>query len=201
MINFLIQIFLGVLLLSYTSMLRVQNTILDFFQATEIQEQVLLKWAISKGETCNGILITRSDDSLYFEAIGRIEGVCGSPEFQQAYSFVDENPLLNKKAYYRLELGLSDFSSIISVEIIAENDKGYQVRPQPIQYTGKIYFNNPEDQEWQLKIYRLNAQIIYQTSTRNHFFEIETSEWRSGVYLFVLLSEAERIQGKIIITK
>ena len=178
-----------------------QETILAYFNATENQEEVLLKWAILEGETCNGILITRSTDSLFFEAIGEIGGVCGDPNFQQPYSFVDEAPPKNTTVYYKLELGISDFSEIISIELISKNESGYQVRPQPMRNHGKIYFDNPESNEWEIEIYQMNGQIIYQNITQNNYFEIYTGNWSGGVYIFHLSSSKENIQGKIIITK
>lgn len=180
---------------------KAQETILAYFNASEMHEEVLLKWAVLEGETCNGILITRSTDSLFFEAIGEISGVCGDPNFQQPYNFIDKTPPKNTKVYYKLELGVSDFSNIISIELISKNESGYQVRPQPMQNKGKIYFDNHENKEWGIDIYQMNGQIIYQSITQKNYFELFTENWSGGVYIFNLSSSEKIIRGKIIITK
>lgn len=178
-----------------------QETILAYFYATENQEEVLLKWAIQEGETCNGILITRSIDSLFFDVIGEIGGVCGDPNFQQPYSFIDEHPPKNKTIYYKLELGISDFSNIISTEVISKNESGYQVRPQPMGSGGRIYFNNPEYKKWEISIYQISGQFIRKLFTQQNYFELRTEEWSEGMYYFVLTQNEMIIKGKIIIAK
>lgn len=175
-----------------------QETILDYFEATENQEKVLLKWAISRGETCNGISITRSTDSLFFESIGRIEGVCGSPEFQQPYSFVDEAPLKNQKNYYKLELGTSDFSNVISIKIIEKNEEGYQVIPQPIRNKGKIYFNNPDYEKAVLQVFQLNGQQLYEETSQVDYFKLHINNYPQGLYLFSIHTKNQTIKGKFI---
>jgi len=176
-----------------------QETELDYFEANQNQEQVLLKWAISRGSVCNGITITRSSDSLYFQTIGRIEGVCGSPDFQQPYSFVDETPLKNKKAFYRLELGVTDFSDIISFTLIDKNEKGYQIIPNPIQNQGRIYFNNPFREEFILSLFSINGSLLLQGSSREEYFQINSSELKNGIYFFTITYKEEAIRGKFLV--
>lgn len=178
-----------------------QRTELDYFEATENQEEVLLKWAISKGSTCNGITITHSSDSLYFSPIGRIEGVCGDADSPQPYSFVDLNPLKNQKNYYKLELGTSSFSEIISITLVNKNEEGYQVRPQPIQSEANIYFDNPDFETAQLHIYNINGQLIYQSQSRENYFEINSAQWPSGFLFFTILLEGKEIKGKLLISQ
>jgi len=178
-----------------------QDVDLAYFNASENNDEVLLKWAISKGETCNGILITRSSDAINFKAIGQIEGVCGSPDFQQPYTFVDTSPLQNTIAYYRLELGISAFSDIISIELVSKNENGYQVRPQPMKTKGKIYFDNSIGDEWSLKVFNINAQLIFEDKTKNDFVELNTSGWSAGLFVFILSSGSSNIQGKLMISK
>lgn len=178
-----------------------QEVELDYFEANQSQEQVLLKWAISKGSICNGITITRSSDSLYFETIGRIEGVCGSPDFQQPYSFVDKNPLKNQLNYYKLELGINDFSEIISIYHLPSNEQAYQIIPHPINSNGRIYFDNTENKRWELNVYNINGQIIYQSSSRENYFAIETGHLSSGMLFFQLSTSDELIKGKLLISK
>ncbi len=95
-----------------------QETILEKFTATEVNDDIVLNWTIEQGSTCNGIDITRSSDSLNFILIGDIEGICGDQEKSIPYTFVDENPIRNQINYYRLELGSVGSSDIISIKYI-----------------------------------------------------------------------------------
>lgn len=177
-----------------------QDVDLDYFTLDKNNDNILIKWAITQGQTCNGIVITRSIDSVNFVRIGEIEGVCGSPEFQQPYSFIDENPIYNQKVFYRLELGFTDFSDIISIEIIKKNEAGFQVRPQPITDFARIFFDNPQFNFWDLSVYNLNSQIIYQSQTNSEQFDLQTQNWPSGLYIFIIKSDKETISGKLITT-
>ncbi|NPD47621.1 MULTISPECIES: T9SS type A sorting domain-containing protein [unclassified Lentimicrobium] len=192
-----LSIILGLTLIS--NILLAQRTELDYFEATENQDEVLLKWAISKGSTCNGITITHSSDSLYFSPIGRIEGVCGDADTPQPYSFVDLNPLKNQKNYYKLELGTSSFSEVISITLVNKNEEGYQIRPQPIHSEANIYFDNPDFNTAQLHIYNFNGQLIYQSQSRENYFEINSAPWSSGLLFFSILLDDKEIKGKLLI--
>lgn len=174
---------------------------LDYFEANENRNTVLLKWAISQGSTCNGITITRSSDSIYFSPIGRIEGVCGSADAPQPYSFVDENPLKNQKNYYKLELGISGFSRVISLNVRDKNGKDYQVIPNPIQDIGRIYFDNPNFESYQLKIYNINGSLINRINTLQNYFDIKAHSYSDGLYLFNITNPETTIKGKFIISR
>lgn len=189
---------LGFILIS--NMLVAQKTELDYFEASDNSGEILLKWAISKGSTCNGITITRSFDSLFFSPIGRIEGVCGDADSPQPYSFVDLNPLKNQKNYYKLELGTSSFSDVIFITLVNKNEEGYQIRPQPIQSEANIYFDNPDFNIAQLHIYNFNGQLIYQSQSREDYFKINSTPWSSGLMFFSILLEDKAIKGKLLIT-
>ena len=82
-----------------------QDTILANFDVIVLSNSVELKWTIKKGNTCDDISILRSKDSLRFNEIGTIPGICGSPAFAESFQFSDNNPIQNQTKYYRLQLG------------------------------------------------------------------------------------------------
>lgn len=192
--------FLGVSLLCSQNLKAQNEIVLDYFEANQNQEEVLLKWAISKGSVCNGITITRSSDSLFFSPIGRIEGVCGSPDAQQPYSFVDETPLKNQINYYKLELGSYDFSEVVSLKVIDKNGKDFEVIPNPIQDEGRIYFDNPNYEDFQIEIYHINGSLIRSQASQENYFDIESLYFSAGLYIFHLSNSKTSIKGKFIIS-
>lgn len=171
---------------------------LDYFEANEDGTSIFLKWAVSQGQTCNGIDITRSSDGLFFEIIGRIEGVCGSPDVAVPYSFLDESPLKNQMNYYKLELGTSDFSEIISIEYNEKNEEGYQIRPNPVKDFTTIYFDNPNFDEVTLLVFDSFGRQVDEYSSKSSFIEIEVSNLTSGMYFFLLEKPNETIVGKFL---
>ena len=78
--------------------LSISQTILDDFALDLNQGKVLLAWTIKSGNVCNGIQIYRSptEDSLNFELIEDIQGVCGDLSSPVTYTFTDEHPKQNQ---------------------------------------------------------------------------------------------------------
>ena len=81
------------------------HPIVDRFDVFEASGKVYVSCVISSGSTCNGVDVLCSEDSTNFITVGQIGGVCGSSSEPIAYNFIDENPIRNKRIYYKLELG------------------------------------------------------------------------------------------------
>jgi len=69
-----------------------QSPILDKFDVTANHQQVFISCTIGSGNVCNGIEIWRSMDSINFNIVGDIPGICGSLAEPVNYYFIDENP-------------------------------------------------------------------------------------------------------------
>ena len=177
------------------------TTILDEFSASENNGTVYLYWIISSGSTCDGIKIFRSVDNLNFTQIGEIGGVCGSSSAPQPYSFVDENPQKNRTNYYRLELGYSGYSETIFLEITDLNEKGYQVRPNPVVDEAHIVFQNDLRKSCSITLYNLIGRKTASQSTKETSFNIGTLNLNNGMYVFIISSADNqiKIKGKIIV--
>jgi len=188
-------------LLVVSKLLSAQHPLLNSFDVFYKDGHVHLDWVMKAGSTCNGINIFRSTDSKSFIQIGDIEGICGSPATPLPYSFVDENPVPNKINYYRLELGVSGFSEILSIEIIAFNSNNYQVRPNPATTQAKIYFQKESIEEYQLVLHNLNGSHITKLLTMDNYFELDVSHLRAGMYVFTITNHENTFvtQGKIIV--
>ena len=100
----------------FSAPLSAQNEdVIEYLNASEFNGKVLLSWSIMQGNTCNGIQILHSTDSINFSQISSIEGICGSTQQSISYSFTDLSPEKNANNYYRLQLGGLGFSWIVSV--------------------------------------------------------------------------------------
>lgn len=179
-----------------------QSDILDRFTLTEQGGVIYLSWTIGAGNTCQGTNIQRSADSVNFSDIGRIAGVCGSTEKSEDYDFQDTSPLKNQVNYYRLELGLTGYSEVRSVQMIDLGELGFQVRPNPASDWIEVHLENREAHVFQLDITDLNGTLVHTETTAGEQFLLPTSTWVNGVYLFHLRStESDRsFTGKMIVT-
>ena len=172
------------------------NPILDSFKAINNNGKVYLNWVISSGSTCSGIQIYRSTDSQQFEIIWDIPGVCGSSSSPQAYDFTDINPVKNRINYYRLELGGNGSSEIVSVEIIDINDGGFQIRPNPVSEKARIYFANDKNRLHYLWFHSVNGTCISSMSSKEDYFDFDSSDFSNGLYLFTITNDEGTIQIK-----
>ena len=178
-----------------------QETILEKFTATEVNDEIVLNWTIEQGSTCNGIDIRRSGDSLNFELIGNIEGICGDEKKPVSYTFVDENPLRNQINYYRLELGSVGSSDIISIKYIDLGDEGYSVIPNPFFDESKVYFENSNNESHELNIYNIEGKILKKDKSDDAYFTLIRNQMNAGMYIFTIENlESDQLKtGKFII--
>ena len=181
-----------------------ESSILGRFSITETEGSVFLFWTINQGSTCNGIRVFRSSDALNYEKIGEIVGVCGSSSEAISYSFTDKNPIKNSVNYYKLELGFSGESEVLSIEIIDIEDNGFQIRPNPIKNNGRIYFDNDRKEKYHLILYQINGKIAYETSSSNDYFDFDVSGLFPAVYFFTIseiASSLVKTKGTILVVK
>lgn len=172
-----------------------QHNILNNFTAIKFNDEVILKWTIKSGSTCNGVRIHRSTDSINYSQIGLIAGVCGSTENPVSYSFIDESPAPNTFNYYKLELGLQGFSDPISIEYIQLNNDQYQVRSNPIKNKATIYFYNPSNLKNTFILYNISGNILlqYENITSEEINIDLANKLGGGMYYFKIENEKGNI--------
>jgi hypothetical protein len=174
---------------------------LDYFNIDEYNGNVYIDITLSEGNTCNGIIIQRSLDTIYFEEITHLEGICGSTSFPTSYNFLDENPILNQTSYYRVQFGNNIYSEIIEILIIDSKDNEYQLRPHPANNETTLYFNNQPGVSYELTLFSIDGiKIRTSISSSNKFF-IETSTLNNGFYIFSIKQGSTNyfINGQLIV--
>lgn len=162
------------------------DSFLEDFQVSRFNTHVFLNWQLRHGNTCNGISIYRSTDSIQFTRIGLIPGICGSPTEAARYHFIDSDPELNRRNYYQLEFGGVGVSSIIGIDFLDFSLQGYQIWPNPSDTDTRIFIQNEEGQAYSLHVY-IGTGVpfrIYNTSSDQ--FYLDTSAWPSGIFPFTI---------------
>ena len=183
-----------------TSTCLAQSAILDNFSAFESSGKVYLSWTVAEGSTCNGIQIYHSLDSIDWERIGDIGGICGSSTESVSYSFVHDMPTLNTINIYRLQLGLSGFSNLVSISVLDIKAGGYRIYPNPIVNNSTIYFKNIQKQISKLSIYNLSGSPVSQTTSNTDQFEIGQINLKPGFFFFTITNDdGQLISGKFLV--
>lgn len=151
------------------------------------------------GSTCDGIRILHSTDSINFEEIGLIGGICGSKTESVKYEFTHKTPIANKINYYQLEFGNTFYSNIIQIELIAF-DNGYQIRPHPIINQGKILFDGGRE-PFRLEIVDALGRLVHKEITHSSEFIIHTRDLPDHLLFFRILNEKGIVQaqGKLVV--
>jgi hypothetical protein len=175
--------------------------VIEGLTATEFNGKVLLTWSIKQGNTCNGVQILRSLDSVNFTQIGSIEGICGSTAEKIDYEFTDLFPEKNAINYYRLSLGGIGFSWIVSTELIDIGGSNYMIRPNPISDSSELFFDNETNDLIHVNIYSQEGVLVKTISTNDEMVYLRKSEFKSGMYFFTLLSDNRDLQvsGKFLV--
>ena len=179
---------------------KAQEAILQF-SAVQVENNIQLNFTIKSGYTCNGIGIYRSADSVNFTLIGDIQGVCGSTDRNESYSYTDYSPLKNSKNYYRLEPGSLGTSGIAGVFYIDLSENDVLVYPNPLSSTSAIYTLNTSHEERILDIYSRDGKHVYQSKpSRSNTFPLPEENFISGIYYFNISSGGvERFKGNFTV--
>ena len=180
----------------FSAPLSAQNEdVIEYLNASEFNGKVLLSWSIMQGNTCNGIQILHSTDSINFSQISSIEGICGSTQQSISYSFTDLSPEKNANNYYRLQLGGLGFSWIVSVEVIDLGMNTSIVRPNPLSKTSELLFDNEANFEVFISVYSSSGVLVNMRSTVSEQILLEKSKYTAGLYHYVLTSEESGVFG------
>lgn len=159
---------------------------LDDFKVSRIGQHVFLSWQLGFGNTCNGITIHRSTDSLEFKRIGLIPGVCGSATEAVRYHFIDSEPVLNRRNYYQLEFGGVGVSDVAAIDFLDFTMQDYQIWPHPASGETNVYFQNDEGIPIDMILYAPDGRIFEQYTTTSDHVRFDVSGWAPGIYVFTL---------------
>lgn len=177
------------------------HPILDDYDVFQLNGKVYISVTVSSGQTCNGINVQRSADSLSYQQIGHVVGICGSSASPITYDFVDDYPIKNKTSYYRVELGGYGYTTVASILVIDTQEFGFQVRPSPARDNTIIYFDNPQQEEFELVLFNLSGLKVKTKHTISNSFELNVSDLNKGLYFFTIGKnyDEQKTIGKLMV--
>ncbi len=189
-----------VLLFSVNLSFAQTSNIISFFGGTQLNQAVYLSFTVVAGQTCSGIKIERSSDSLNFYQIGEIVGTCGSVSTPVNYSYTDSFPIKNSDNYYRLAPGNADWSTVIKVYFNAQDKSEILITPNPLVTTARINYQNPLTKTVHWKMFDINGKMVSEGRTKDDSFTIERKTFPSGSYfLHLTLDNNDFQKGKLVI--
>ncbi len=190
-----------VCLLSLIAFGQGHHPILESFSARTTNDEVVLDWVIAGGNTCNGIKIFHAPDTISFHQIGFIDGICGSTNSPEPYTYTHNAPLENTYNYYRLEFGGQGISLPLEVKFIKLGAGGYLIAPNPVSNSATIFFNNYSGEEYTFRLLdSYGREVLQITNIKDESFRFNRSGLKSGYYVFLLERKGTvEASGKIVV--
>ena len=177
-----------------------QTNIVSSFSGTQLDQTIFLSFTLEAGQTCNGVIIERSSDSISFAQIGDIPGVCGSSTEPVSYSYTDSFPLNNANNFYRLAPGNFEWSDIIKIYFDANTNAELLIKPNPFYTSAIVKFKNPTGRTVEWLIYNSNGKKVREGNTKEQSFTLLRNNLASGLYILHLAIDNRAIQKtKLII--
>lgn len=196
-------IFIIFILIFKISLSQTGNISLDNFNIFEYNSQVYVDITLSPGNTCNGIKLLGSSDSIYFKEIDFIDGVCGYSSAPSSYSLKDTSPILNSYNYYKILFGSNTYSSTYQILILNFEENNYQIWPNPTKGNTTIYFQNPQFEVLYFNLFNCYGEKILYSSTSEEKYIFNCKNFPSGIYFFTLLKSNNQplFSGKLFVSR
>lgn len=176
-----------------------QHEILSEFSGFQHEKTIQIRCVVKQGYQCLGINIYKSADGIDFKQIGRIPGICGDPNIDLQYTFIDSQPYINSTNYYQVEPSNYDRSDYIEVEFYNIYQENYLIINDKQQNQIKIVLENPAREALFLEAYSLKGQALLNLTTNERFFVIQKRLLNHKVIIFIVRNtKGILISGKLI---
>jgi hypothetical protein len=178
---------------------------LEYFKATNEENEVLLKWATATETNNQYFTVERTTDMSNWETIDQIPAA-GNSIYTKYYNAVDEKPI-SGISYYRLKQtdynGSSSYSDVILVNRVADI-KALILAGNPVSSKGAILFQSSSPGNAQLTIYDALGRLV---STANltlyqgaNNIPADFSAYSNGIYFIHLNSSGEDYTTKCVVS-
>lgn len=169
-----------------------------YFNTTNINGSVVVKWATATEVNSDYFNIQRSADGLNFSDIGTIEA-SGFSATKQEYVFTDEVAQLGR-SYYRLKAvdtdGYTEYFNISMVEI--EGKKEMSVFPNPVNDALKISFNFQVDENAYASVVDISGTEVLSFQFNGASFQTPIN-LNPGVYFIKVKSGTSNFMSRIVV--
>jgi len=173
--------------------------VIDRFSTRTIGNRVQIEVTLSAGYTCNGIVITRSVDSLLFETIGLIGGVCGDSAAAVSYSFTDSFPPTNKQLHYQLLLGGRIATDTRQVIVYDFQSRPIILLPNPTKDWVEVRFDAAFGSSETLLVLDGTGRQVAQFPVEDGYARFSVSHLATGNYFICSLQQPGRMEKLLVV--
>lgn len=161
---------------------------LESFNGEVRGQSILLEWVTEKGFTCEDLVVEYSTDTLNWQEVHKIPGICGSESERQQYAFIFREPQKGKKNYFRLDLGVFGYSALLEVRAIPDKLSDIRIFPNPATMKSMVQFHNSGREEVTVQLFYADGQMLAERSMGriSEFRLNEILRPEPGIYLLVI---------------
>jgi len=178
------SLFLLLLLVSLSPVVAQEppGTGIAHFGLVQLGAGVRIEVTLAAGFTCNGIQLLRSPDSLNFETIGLIGGVCGSTTEEVSYDLFDPQPLDGRTHYYSLLLGGRIPSEVLAIRLIDFQKIGFLMWPNPARDQIWLRWENEAEHPHELRLLSSQGQLLQEKKLQLNQAQMPLHGLPAGLY-------------------
>lgn len=166
------------------------------FSGTAQEHFNLLQWSTATEKDIAYFQIERFQDGHDWQSLDKVFPK-GNTSTRQFYQAMDNQPFSN--TFYRLRIlensGKEEFSDLINVQ--RKRTTYLDIIPNPA--SDIIYLNTPNDKLGIITINDVLGQIIWEGVIENGQYELNVSNWKSGVYCVSVHLGSKRKTKRLII--
>jgi len=181
-----------------TGHLFAQDNLLVNFNGWQVDNYIHLTFTVHGGVTCLGTAVQRSTDTIHFETIGTIPGVCGSSNTDENYMFDDTFPEKNQFNYYRINFGQLGNSLAIKLKYVNYGNE-FEVISYP-SGEAMVFFSNASHENLTFSLFNLQGQELQHVETNGEAIYLSRTVLPSRIYFYqVRNAETILFKGKIFL--
>lgn len=171
-----------------------------FSEPAPFEDGVRLNWVIEIGSTCQGMRVFHgvSPDSLVLDTI--YGGICGSANFEQAYSYLYKEAVVNDTNYYQILFGRDIYSEIKPVFFLKLSEDEFRIGPNPTRGQINIFQSNSNEPSI-FRIWNSEGQLIKEERLAGNGLQVvDLSLMPSGEYLYRIQRQSSLLKsGKLLL--
>lgn len=150
------------------------------FEAFPTDETILLRWQTSEENSNDFFTIEKSENGIYWEAIGIVEGAKTSDQLL-SYSFTDNAPATGFQ-YYRLKQTDADGTSTYS-QMISADYSSVELTAFPNPTSGTIHLLTPNAHDGVVRIFSVTGQeVFFKETGLGTIHTLDLTNIVSGIY-------------------
>ena len=166
---------------------------------TELDGGVRVDWTIQGGNTCDGQEIERSTNGVDFQAVHRIEGICGDPSFAVPFQWFDTTVPEFSALHYRIKLGAKGYSTVKSIVFDQLTSSSERFFPSPMGEQATLLINVPASAAVQLRVVDMTGkEIMNDLAAMGPKHTISMVGSPAGCYVYIATSGGRTFRGRFM---